>query len=58
MSNLAVILPPVAVAEETADRLADLARAEERTKSWIMRRAIEEYVARHPATEHRDLRGY
>jgi hypothetical protein len=57
-SNLAVILPPVAVSEETAEALADIARVEDRTKSWLIRRAVEAYVAaRHPASEQpRDLR--
>ena len=44
MSNLTVILPPVAVSEETADRLAGIAVDLERTRSWLIRRAVEEYV--------------
>jgi predicted transcriptional regulator len=44
-SDLVVILPPVAVSPETAEALQAIAEADERTMSWVIRQAVEHYVA-------------
>ena len=49
MSNLTVILPPVAVSEETAEALTGIAVDQERTRSWRVRRAVEQYVEQYAA---------
>ncbi len=52
MSNVIrmVALPPVLVPEETAERVAALARADGgRSKSSVIRAAVEQYLARQAA---------
>ncbi len=45
MANLVVILPPVAVSPETAEAVRAIADADDLTMSWIIRQAVEQYVA-------------
>jgi predicted transcriptional regulator len=40
-------LPPARVEKELKDRLVAYAEAQERTVSWVIRKAIKEYLDRH-----------
>jgi predicted transcriptional regulator len=44
-------LPPVRVTAEFKERLARYAESQERDVSWVIRKAIEEYLARHESKE-------
>ena len=45
MASLVVIPSPIAVSPETAEAVRAIADADDRTMSWIIRQAVEEYVA-------------
>jgi predicted transcriptional regulator len=44
-------LPPVRVATEFKERLARYAESQDRDVSWVIRRAVEEYLDRHEEEE-------
>jgi predicted transcriptional regulator len=44
-------LPPVRVETEFKERLARYAATQDRDVSWVIRKAIEEYLARHEHEE-------
>ena len=44
-------LPPVRVTAELKERLARYAESQDRDVSWVIRKAVEEYLARHESQD-------
>jgi predicted transcriptional regulator len=51
-SRYPVMLPPIGVTQETAEALRATAGQLDRSMSWIVRKAVEQYVASQLADQH------